>query len=134
MLLSVLSSSKIPVEALQLYSSVRNDGGFPSLNSLNVFLECLVNCNRFDKTLELFEDIVVSGFRADKFTYGKAVQAAVKMGDLRGQDSLCKEKKMRDAEKLFDEMCKRNMFPTRVTYNTLIDGYCKAAELDKAFV
>ncbi|KAK3198090.1 hypothetical protein Dsin_021505 [Dipteronia sinensis] len=121
MLLSVLSSSKMPVEALQLYSSVRNDGGFPSLDSLNVFLECLVTCNRFDNTLELFEDIVDSGFQADKFTYGKAVQAAVKM-----------EKKMRDSEKLFDEMCKRNLLPTLVTYNTLMDGYCKAAELDKA--
>ncbi|KAK1567258.1 hypothetical protein Q3G72_009948 [Acer saccharum] len=149
MLLSVLSSSKMPVEALQLYSSLRKDGGFPSLASLNLLLDCLVTCHRF-------EDIVDSGFQPDKFTYEKAVQAAVKIGDLKRAREvvdlmkkrgvrpnvfiynvligvLCKEKKMRDAGKLFDEMCKRNLVPTRLTYNTLIDGYCKAAELGKAF-
>ncbi|KAK0592757.1 hypothetical protein LWI29_024882 [Acer saccharum] len=89
-------------------------------------------------------------------TYGKAVQAAVMIGDLKRAREvvdlmkkrgvrpnvfiynvlmgvLCKEKKTRDAEKLFDEMCKRNLVPTRVTYNTLIDGSCKAVELEKAF-
>ena len=46
---------------------------------------------------------------------------------------LCKEKRMRDAEKLFDEMLKRKLVLSLVTYNTLIDGYCKVGQLEGAF-
>lgn len=35
---------------------------------------------------------------------------------------LCKVKKMRDAQKVFDEMLDRKAVPTLVTCNTLIDG------------
>ncbi|KAI9157190.1 hypothetical protein LWI28_018158 [Acer negundo] len=97
----------MPVEALQLYSSVRKDGGFPSLASPNLLLDCLVTCNRFDKTLELFEDIVDSGFQPDKFTYGKAVQAAVKIGDLKR------------AREVVDLMKKRGVRPNVFIYNVL---------------
>ncbi|KAB5539161.1 hypothetical protein DKX38_016694 [Salix brachista] len=46
---------------------------------------------------------------------------------------LCKDKRIRDAEKLFGEMYVRNLVPNTVTFNTLIDGYCKAGEVDLAF-
>ncbi|GLT46013.1 hypothetical protein SLA2020_198040 [Shorea laevis] len=39
---------------------------------------------------------------------------------------------MNDAEQLLDEMHKRNIVATHVTYNTLIDGYRKVGELDQA--
>ncbi|KAJ0088773.1 hypothetical protein Patl1_33255 [Pistacia atlantica] len=147
----------MPVEATQLYYSIRKDGIFPSLASLSVLLECLMNCNLFvDRTLELFEKIVGSGFLTDRFTYGKAVQAVVKLGDLdRGFEivksmkrrgvspnvfvynvlisGLCKEKKMRDAEKVFDKMCRRKFVATSVTYNSLVDGYSKVGELGEGF-
>ena len=48
-------------------------------------------------------------------------------------NGLCKEKRMRDAEKLFDEMLKRKLVLSLVKYNTLIDGYCKVGQLEGAF-
>lgn len=66
------------------------------------------------------------------FTYGKAVQAAV-VNCMNYEDAedmapnvllggLCKVKKIRDAQKVFDEMLDRKAVPTLVTCNTLIDG------------
>ncbi|KAJ0098721.1 hypothetical protein Patl1_20443 [Pistacia atlantica] len=82
LLISKDSRVSFPHELFSLFSI-----SLPSLkpifsSMLFALLECLVNCNQFDKTLELFEEIVGSGFRLDRFTYGKAVQAAVKLDDL----------------------------------------------------
>ncbi|KAL7137446.1 hypothetical protein ABFS83_10G092400 [Erythranthe nasuta] len=161
-LLAVYAESKLPNEAIELYSLVRNDGSFPSIWAFNFFLESLVNTGRFSKTLEIFSDAVDSDGWVDKFSYAKAVQFAVKLGDLvKGLDlmnrmkkcgimpngfvynvligGLCKEKRVDDAKKLFDEMLRRNVFPNRVTYNTLIDGcntlpggLCKMGRMEEA--
>ncbi|KAL0410043.1 UNVERIFIED_CONTAM: Pentatricopeptide repeat-containing protein, mitochondrial [Sesamum latifolium] len=155
-LLTVYAESKLPNEAAELYSLVRSDGNFPSLPAFNLFLEALVTSSQFDKTLKIFSDAVDSGVWVDKFSYGKAIQSAVKLGDLKkGLDlmnqmkkcgarpngfvynvligGLCKERRVDDAKKLFDEMLKRNVAPNRVTYNSLIDGCCKAGDLEGAF-
>ncbi|GKV39674.1 hypothetical protein SLEP1_g47411 [Rubroshorea leprosula] len=39
---------------------------------------------------------------------------------------------MNDAEQLFDEMHKRSIVASHVSYNTLINGYCKVGEFDQA--
>ena len=41
-------------------------------------------------------------------------------------------RRIKDARKLFDEMIQRNMVPNTVTYNTLIDGYCKVGGIEEA--
>ncbi|KAB2607704.1 pentatricopeptide repeat-containing protein [Pyrus ussuriensis x Pyrus communis] len=141
------SESKMPNEAVELYSLMRKSGTRPCLASVNVMLESLVTSKHFGKTLELFSEIfeLGQGIRPDKFTYGKAIQASVKLGDLEraGQlvcfvynvllGGLCKEKKTMDAQKVFDEMIEGKVTPNLVTYNTMIDGYSKAGELEKAF-
>ncbi|KAE8654131.1 Thioredoxin superfamily protein [Hibiscus syriacus] len=143
-------------EAMELYKAIRKEGMRPSITSLNSLLDSLVSSNQFGKTLDLFEEIIGFGFRANKFMYGKAIQAAVKLGDLKKANGfmgcmkneglspslfiynvlisgLCKEKRIRDAEKVFDEISERKLVPSLVTYNSLIDGYCKVVELEKAF-
>ena len=41
---------------------------------------------------------------------------------------LCREKRVTDAEMLFDEMCKRNLVGSTVTYDTLVDGILKSGD------
>ncbi|KAF2556272.1 hypothetical protein F2Q68_00013126 [Brassica cretica] len=48
-------------------------------------------------------------------------------------NKFCKECKMCDAPKVFDEITKRSLRPTVVSFNTLINGYCKAGNLDEGF-
>jgi len=156
MLLAVCSESRMTTEAMELYRLMKRDGRFPSLASFNVLLESLVASKQFQIALELVSDVLGSGIRLDRFAFGKAVLAAVKLGDLNRAfelldimkkssvspnvfvynvvlGGLCKEKRMRDAEKVFDEMLKRKLVPSLVTYNTMIDGYCKVGELEGAF-
>lgn len=82
-LLAVYAEFKLHNEAIELYSLVRGEGNFPSTFAFNLFLECLVNSNKFDETLRIFSDAVNSGVWVDQFSYGKAIQSAVKLGDLR---------------------------------------------------
>lgn len=135
-------------QATELYDFMKRDGKLPPLASLNVLLNSLVDSKQFDKVLVLFTELVESCFRPDTAMYGKAVQAAVKLGDVkRGMElldsmkkrgvrtnvfvynvligGLCKEKRIRDAQELFDEMRRRNLVGSTVTYNSLIDGYRK---------
>ncbi|VVA90630.1 unnamed protein product [Arabis nemorensis] len=48
-------------------------------------------------------------------------------------NKFCKEGKICDAQKVFDEITKRGLRPTVVSFNTLINGYCKAGNLDEGF-
>ena len=125
-------------EATEVYTLMKKDGIFPSLASLNKLIESLVGSKQFQRALDLFSESVELGIRPDRFMYGKAILAAVKLGDLnKGFEllnfmknnrvspnvfvynvvlsGLCKEKRMRDAEKLFDEMLKRKLVLSLVT-------------------
>ncbi|CAA0830392.1 Pentatricopeptide repeat-containing protein -mitochondrial [Striga hermonthica] len=72
--------------------------------------------------LELMSLMKNSGWRPSWFVYNVLISG------------LCKERRLGDARKLFDEMRRLNVAPTTVTYNTLIDGYCKSWDLEGAFV
>ncbi|KAH6794787.1 hypothetical protein C2S52_005264 [Perilla frutescens var. hirtella] len=144
-LLIVYVEARLPNKAVELCSLVRSDGNFISLSAFNVFLESLVNANQFDKTLKIFYEAVDYSVRVNKFSYGKVIQSVVKLGDLEKGfellngmkkcgimangfvynvliDRLCKERRVGDAQKLFDELSNRNVAPNRVTYNSPIDG------------
>nr|XP_016512546.1 PREDICTED: pentatricopeptide repeat-containing protein At5g12100, mitochondrial-like [Nicotiana tabacum] len=145
-LLSLYSESKLINEAKELYFMIREDKKFPSLSAFNVFLESLNSLRHYKVTLEVFDDVVSWGIRVDRFSYGKAIQSAVKLGDLGKalellncmrkdklslndfvynvvMGGLCKERRVGEARKLFDEMLERRVSPSKVTYNILMDGW-----------
>lgn len=80
-------------------------------------LELLIAQGEFKRTLDLFNEVVDSGIRVDKFSYGKAGQAAVKLGDLR-----------RGVE-LKDSMIRRRVGASDFVYNVLIGGFCKEGRI-----
>ena len=45
----------------------------------------------------------------------------------------CKERRLDDARKLFDEMPERWVTRNQVAYSTMIEGLCKAGDLEGAF-
>ncbi|KAJ0807935.1 putative tetratricopeptide-like helical domain superfamily, pentacotripeptide-repeat region of PRORP [Helianthus annuus] len=127
-ILSVSAESNLPKESLHLYMLIRKDNFFPSLASFNLLLECLVSCGQYVRVLELFDHAVGANIRVDQFTFGKAVQSAVKIGDVR--------RRVMDARKLFDEMLETRVdcvVADKVTFNAMIDGYCKVGDVDEAF-
>lgn len=142
-------------DAIRLCTSMKKNGVVPAVATLNILFKLLMSSKEFKKTLDFFSELVESGIQPDSFMYGKAVEAAIKLGEMNKACDLvccmkkiginptvfvynviisgfCKEKKMIDAQKIFDEMINRNVSPNLVTYNTIINGYCKARRLDKA--
>ncbi|KAJ0824384.1 putative tetratricopeptide-like helical domain superfamily [Helianthus annuus] len=139
-ILSVSAESNLPKESLHLYMLIRKDNFFPSLASFNLLLECLVSCGQYVRVLELFDHAVSANIRVDQFTFGKAVQSAVKIGDVRRgielMDYMRGYGRVMDARKLFDEMLETRVdrvAADKVTFNAMIDGYCKVGDVDEAF-
>ncbi|KAH6825997.1 pentatricopeptide repeat-containing protein [Perilla frutescens var. hirtella] len=66
-----------------------------------------VKLGDLEKGFELMNGMKKCGIRANGFVYNVG---------------LCKERRVADAQKLFDEMSNINIAPNRVTYNSLIDG------------
>ncbi|XP_026399112.1 pentatricopeptide repeat-containing protein At5g12100, mitochondrial-like [Papaver somniferum] len=83
------------------------------LRSLGASLQSLVSNKFFSKTLD--SGIVTP----DRYAYNKAVHQL--------------EKIIEDAGNMFVKMLNKIIKPNKITYNTLIDGYCKAGDLNKAF-
>ena len=81
-MLSVCAESKLVDEAMGLLQIMRKDGSFPIMDAFNKLMNSLVSTQKFSEGLELFYEVLDSGIRVDKFAYGKAVQCAVKLGDL----------------------------------------------------
>ncbi|KAL2469369.1 Pentatricopeptide repeat-containing protein [Forsythia ovata] len=107
-ILSVYADSKLPNEAAQIYNLIWEYGNFPSLSAFNKFLESLVSSSQFDKTLEIFADVVDSGIWLDRFSDGKAIQSVVKLENLK-----------RGLE-LMNHMKKYSLNPNEFVYNVLI--------------
>ncbi|KAG0455264.1 hypothetical protein HPP92_024556 [Vanilla planifolia] len=129
----------------------------PSLFSCKNLLETLVSGSRYSDVLSFFSKIIDTGLRPDIFTYNKAIQSAVKLGDVHRAMELRNRMEKNDeippnaftfnvlisglwkagltaeAGKMFNDMQKRKVLPTLVTYNVMIDGYCKIGDLDSAF-
>ncbi|KAL2499470.1 Pentatricopeptide repeat-containing protein [Abeliophyllum distichum] len=112
-ILSVYAESKLPNKGAQIYNLIREDGNFLSLSAFNQFLKSLVSSSQFDKILEIFANVVDYGIGVDRFSYGKAIQSAVKLRDLK-----------RGLE-LMNHMKKCGLNPNGFVYNVLIGGLCK---------
>ncbi|KAL2514126.1 Chromo domain-containing protein [Forsythia ovata] len=112
-ILSVYADSKLPNEAAQIYNLIREDGNFPLLSAFKQFLKSLVSSSQFDKTLEIFAEVVDSGTWVDRFSYRKAIQSVMKLGDLK-----------RGLE-LMNHMNKCGLNSNGFVYNVLIGGLCK---------
>ncbi|XP_047329305.1 pentatricopeptide repeat-containing protein At5g12100, mitochondrial-like [Impatiens glandulifera] len=155
MLLSICAELKLPDEATEVYNSIRKEGNFPCSSAFKLFLESLVSSGHYNRTIDIFWEVINSGFRVDRFAYSKAIESAVKLGDLTKAMNLlnymkrhgvspnafiynvlingfCKEKRTEDARKLFDEMIETKVTATMFTYSTLIAGYCKVFDMENA--
>ncbi|CAL1398372.1 unnamed protein product [Linum trigynum] len=100
--------------------------GYRERRDLSPFLtarECmgtLVEMKQFEKVLALVAETMELGFRLDTFMYGKAVQAAVKSGDLK------------KGTELFESMKSCGVRPNVFVFNVLIGGLCKERRIRDA--
>jgi len=87
-------------------------------------LECAIKCNKFDKLVEIYNDIMRRAgdkFQADLITYSTYIKG------------LCKFRRVDEAFLIYEKLRRDNVFKLdEVLYNSLLHGLQKAKEYTKA--
>lgn len=144
--------AKMIPDAIDVYYQMRNLGLRPSIHSLNILLNVLIQLNKPQMILEVFRDLLVNNIPPNVRTFNIIIHAFCKKGELQkgielmkemGKHgcepnvysyntvihALCKMGKLQEALDLFSIMFDRWCSPNSSTYNTLIDGACKAGKM-----
>ncbi|KAK6136039.1 hypothetical protein DH2020_030205 [Rehmannia glutinosa] len=118
-LLNVLCADGKLKKASYLLRKMEESGYAPNVVSYNTVLNWYCKKGRYKEAIPLLDHMSCRGIEADVFTYNVLVD------DLYG--------KIVVAGKIYDEMCKVNISPNRITYNALIDGHCRVGNFVEAF-
>ncbi|GMY27638.1 pentatricopeptide repeat-containing protein At5g38730 [Fagus crenata] len=142
-------NSRMTHDAIQVFEHMRVHRLKPHLHACAVLLNCLVKDRLTDmsgdvkKAEELLSEMELKCVFPDLFTYNTlislyckrsmhyealAVQDRMERGGM-SADILCEEGRIRDANKLLNEMSERKVVPDNVTCNTLINAYCKIGDM-----
>ncbi|KAJ4876184.1 Pentatricopeptide repeat-containing protein [Raphanus sativus] len=134
-------------ESLKLQSGFHEIKGLDDAIDLFIALSCPLLCLRLGRVVEavaLLDRMVEDGLQPIQITYGTIVDGMCKKGDTVSALNLLRkmeevnhikpnvEGKFFEAEELYDEMLPRGIIPSRITYNSMIDGFCKHNRLDAA--
>ncbi|KAM1238602.1 hypothetical protein ACFX2I_039290 [Malus domestica] len=118
--ISFYGRARLPDRALQVFDEIPAFRCQRTVKSLNSLLDVLFKCGEFEKMSRLFV-----GFEnyatPDACTYNILIKAC------------CANECLDDAWKVFDEMSRKGVRPTTVTFGTLIYWLCSNFRLKEAF-
>uniref|UniRef100_M8CLU2 Pentatricopeptide repeat-containing protein n=1 Tax=Aegilops tauschii TaxID=37682 RepID=M8CLU2_AEGTA len=129
----------LPDGALWLLSLLADaHANLPSLSSYNLLREFLLSLDRHADVGRAFDLLNAPGARPDTFTWNKAIQVSQRPGAHAFSYNvviagLWRAGRGSDVVDVFDEMAKRVVLPSHITYNTMIDGHIKIGDLEACF-
>ena len=118
------------------------EGFPPNIYTYNAIIDNLCKKGSFDETYRLLHKGSVHGLQADGVTYtifmsvhyrqadtNRALVFFNKMPDIHAYttliSALCRQKQMKESERLFEEAVSLGLIPTKKTYTSMICGYCR---------
>ncbi|XP_050937236.1 pentatricopeptide repeat-containing protein At1g07740, mitochondrial, partial [Cucumis melo] len=107
-------------KGIELFHQMPSFNCFRTLQSFNVLLNTLVDCDQFSKASEIFQQAYEMGFRPNSVSYNIMIKGWIKKG---GWEQACN---------LFDEMLEKGVQPSVVTYNSFLGVLCRKGEMDTA--
>ncbi|XP_070005645.1 pentatricopeptide repeat-containing protein At1g09820 [Nicotiana sylvestris] len=120
-LIKVFAANKMLDCAIDVVKQARKFGHQPSIYSCNFLLKCLAEASMKEHLLNLFEKMKSFGPLPNVRTYTIPINFYCKI-----------YQGIEEAEKILEEMQKRQISPSAVTYGTYIDGLCRVGEADFA--
>ncbi|KAF8117978.1 hypothetical protein N665_0007s0027 [Sinapis alba] len=105
----VMQKSKMDLDDSHLFNRVE-----PDVQTYNILISGLINEGKFLEDEELYEEIPHRGIVPSTFTYKNSMV-----------DGLCKQTRLDEVKQMFVSMGSKGFSPDVVTFNTLINGYCK---------
>lgn len=108
-------------ESMKVFEGMKSIGISPSIITFNSLFMILLKRGRLGKVFELYDEMLKTyGVKPDSFTFNVLIRGFVK-------NSMIDE-----AFRMFREMDKFKCEPDLVTYNTIIDGLCRAGKVSIA--
>ncbi|CAM8999212.1 unnamed protein product [Rhodiola kirilowii] len=98
--------------------------------SMTIAVEGLCRKGETDPARVLINEMSCLGFKANAYSYNTLVCAYIEKGDFVGVDVMLKL--MKRASALFDEMVGKGLEPTATALGALINGACKAGQVEAA--
>ncbi|KAL0534591.1 hypothetical protein IC582_028882 [Cucumis melo] len=105
-------------KAYELMELMSNEGFFPNICTYNAIVDGLCKRGRAEEAFELLSKGFQNQIEADGVTYTILISEQQRM--------------MKDSEKLFDEVVKLGLAPTKETYTSMICGYCREKNISLA--
>ncbi|KAJ4981340.1 hypothetical protein NE237_032177 [Protea cynaroides] len=142
-------------EAFRVRDRMKARGVSPNLVTFNSLLSGLCQAQRMEEAKQLLEEMETHGFVPDEYTYANLFNGHSRCGGTESADSLwglyremstngvqlndytcsillnglCREGKMTEAEEVLKNL---SFTPNTVMYNTVVDGYCRLADMNRA--
>lgn len=110
-----------PEKAVETFGRMKELDCKPHLSTYNMILHILVQKDVILLALAVYNMMLKSNSKLNSSTF------TILIG------GLCKSGKTQDAQKLFDEMSVRGIFPSKLTYTVILSGLCQAKRIDDAF-
>ncbi|XP_047333930.1 pentatricopeptide repeat-containing protein At5g12100, mitochondrial-like [Impatiens glandulifera] len=128
----------------------------PTIVTFNTLLGGLCRKQMLDKARNLSVEMKARGFSPDGFTLSILFDELIRNNDVESPlamfeellekkgvnvnahaltvlvNGLCKHAKMDKAEEILKKSIERGFVPTEILFNTIIDGYCRANDVEKA--
>ncbi|KAI3799089.1 hypothetical protein L1987_34379 [Smallanthus sonchifolius] len=136
-LLNSLVKERLTDTMWKLYKKMVKIEVVPNLHIYNVLIHACCKSLDVEKAEELLGEMEIKCVSPDLFTYNTLILLYCKKGmhyeALCIQDRMDKsEGRIKDANKLLNEMSGRKVVPDNITCNTLINAYCKIGDMKSA--
>ncbi|OMO77343.1 hypothetical protein CCACVL1_15065 [Corchorus capsularis] len=124
-LIKVFASNLMLENGVDVYVQAKKNGLEPNIMSCNFLLKCLVEANREEFVISLFEDMKNSGPPPNVYTYTIMMHFYCKGYHGRNVD-------VEQATKLLEDMERDGKNPSVVTYSTYVLGLCRVGCVETA--
>ncbi|RZC67920.1 hypothetical protein C5167_011606 [Papaver somniferum] len=121
--ISVIDSYKragLAEQALKTFYRIRDFDCKPTVKIYNHVLDALLNENKFQMIIPIYNNMKKDGVELNVFTYNILLKA------------LCKNNRVDGAHGLLVEMSKKGCSPDDVSYTTIVSSLCKLGRLKEA--
>ncbi|WZZ11195.1 hypothetical protein YC2023_097116 [Brassica napus] len=111
-------------DAVHLFKSMLRSRPLPTVTDFNKLFSTVAKTKQHSLVLSLSKQMEFNGVAFDLYTLNITMNCFCRLRKL--------ERKLKEAEELYNEMITRGIDPDTITYNSLIDGLCIENRLDEA--
>ncbi|KAJ6707762.1 hypothetical protein OIU85_028070, partial [Salix viminalis] len=127
-------------DAFECFDMMKEKGVIPHVHACNDMLSLFLKSNRTEKAWVLYAEMFKLRIKSSVVTFNIMINVLCKEGKLKKakefigfMEALGIKLNMDEADGIIKEMNEKGLVPDSITYNILINGYCRCGNVKKAF-